>query len=263
MDHPTNKAQLNFEHRNDNSQENTRTLTQTLTPEGNSLGYHEKLFLQKWPNRNRFMVLVIALLSYWFSYQLKGRARIIFRFFSFASLARSFTNLHLTQLLGWLFNPSITLKREFRVNAPIESIFMFLKSFSNYSRFMSFVDRVEVNPSGGGMTWNLQGPFKTHHAVQAHISHWIPNQAIGWMSDSISLIKYSGDIQLHEISSADTQLKVELTYAPPLGILGYALLILSGYNPKTRIDHDLNHLKYLLEEPYTKSGTLNLNENLA
>ena len=112
---------------------------------------------------------------------------------------------------------------------------------------MSFVKKVEVNDQGD-LTWTLNGPMNLGITFEAHLLQLIPHQKMSWISSASSVIKNSGSITFREEPNSKTHLCIALSYAPPLGILGYVLLLVFGYNPKSRIQSDLIQLKKLLEE---------------
>lgn len=215
--------------------------------ESNTWAYRDILFQDDWSIPQRLTVFLFGVGCYFLSSLNKGRIKFILRGLAGASLIRSLFNLHVTALLGRFFNPSMTLTRELAVKAPLGDVFLFLKTFANYPRFMSFVKRVEINERGN-LTWTLQGPFGLTLEFDSHLEQLIPNQKISWISAPHAVIRNSGSITLSEDLSSLTHLKIELSYAPPFGVLGYLLLHLTGYNPKRRIQADLDQLKRLLEE---------------
>ena len=210
-------------------------------------GYESELFLPRWSGLARMSVFIVGVFGLALSTQTRGLFRKSLGLFGLASLIRSITNLHVTDLIGWIANPSIRLKRAIRVNAPIDDVYDFLSQFMNYPRFMSYVQNVEVNDHGG-LRWTMQGPAGLTFHWNTSLGKMILNQAISWKSSLNSLIRNSGDIRLTELTDESTEVHITLTFAPPVGALGYAVVHILGFDPKEKIDEDLQVLKAILEK---------------
>lgn len=70
---------------------------------------------------------------------------------------------------------------------------------------------------------------------------------IGWRSVEGSLIGNEGTIRF-EPDRGGTRLSIRLSYNPPGGALGHALVTALGANPKRQLDDDLVRFKSLLEK---------------
>lgn len=182
------------------------------------------------------------MLSLGYSFRARGTFRKVLVFFGSSSVVRGLTNLHLTDLIGWIANPTVQLKRTLNVPVPIEDAFEYLSNFSNYSRFMSFVTRVEVNQKGG-LRWTLRAPAGVPIQWDTSLAKLVRNQTIAWKSSLSSLVRNSGEIHLKELATGATQIDIQLNYAPPVGALGYAVAHFLGFDPKDKIDADLATLR--------------------
>ncbi len=221
----------------------------------NQFGYTSELFAPKWSRSARVAVGIIGMASLLSSIRSRGAMRKGLGVFGLASLIRAISNLHVTDLIGWLANPSVRLKRKIRVNAPVDDVYDFLSHFSNYPRFMSYIKNVEVNDLGG-LRWTMIGPAGVPIHWNTSLGKMIDNQAISWKSSINSVIRNSGDIQLVDLPGEGAEIRVELTYAPPVGALGYAAVHFLGFDPKEKIDEDLQVLKALIEKEYSTNPEL-------
>ncbi|MEO5970132.1 MAG: SRPBCC family protein, partial [Bdellovibrionia bacterium] len=131
-----------------------------------------------------------------------------------------------------------------------DDVYDFLSHFENYPRFMSYVQKVEVNDQGG-LSWTVQGPARINFHWNTSLGRMIRNKVISWQSSDNSLIRNSGDFQLKDLAGEGTELQIELSYAPPVGALGYAVVHYLGFDPKERIDEDLQVLKSLIEKSFS------------
>lgn len=163
-----------------------------------------------------------------------------------ALISRAITNRDLTQLIGTVILPILKMKRSLYVAAPIEIVYDFLKDFSNYPKFMSFIRDVSVDDVGT-LTWKAQAPGGTQIHWHTTVQALQQNQRIAWKSIPGSLIATEGVIQMVP-THFGTQLHIQLSYAPPAGAFGYAVAHLLGFDPKSRIDSDLRLLKNLISE---------------
>lgn len=155
--------------------------------------------------------------------------------------------------LGWVVSPALVLERKLYVRASPDEVFDFLRDFSNFPRFMSYVHDVRINDRGG-LHWEVAGPGGIRLGWDADVDHLIQNQVIGWRSGKGSIIRNRGLIRLTEQRDGGTVISIELSYAPPAGAVGYAAIRILGFDPKTRIDGDLAVLRTLIEQRATRSA---------
>ena len=88
----------------------------------NQFGYTSELFVPKWSRPARTAVFALGLLGLISSRWAKGSIQKGLGLFGVASLIRAITNHHVTNLIGWLANPSVRLKRTIRVRASRNNI---------------------------------------------------------------------------------------------------------------------------------------------
>jgi len=164
------------------------------------------------------------------------------------AIIRAITNIDTAQLFAMVLHPTVKLQRRIQVNAPIEVVFQFWNNFSNFPRFMSYVQSVELNENHG-FTWKVNGPGGVPIHWDIGVSALIPNQLISWKSIPGALIMNSGTVSLKSTRNTHgTQLDIILTYAPPAGLLGYEIIKSLGFDPRKLIDQDLKKMKELIEQ---------------
>ncbi len=209
--------------------------------------YHlPELFNSKWSPTTRAIVFLLGVIGLTASRRTQGKTKDSLIIIGIISLVRSLTNLKVTDVIGLVTNPSMRLRRSVRINAVVEDCYEFLSHFENYSRFMSYIEKVDVNEQGG-LKWTAKGPGGILFKWNSTLKKLIKNQTIEWKSSSRSPIRNSGHIELIDLGNFETLIKIELLYAPPLGAVGYATVHLLGFDPKEKIDQDLQTLKTLIE----------------
>jgi uncharacterized membrane protein len=228
----------------------------------NQFGYNPELFLPKWSNSARISVFAVGIGSLGLSTKTQGSLQKLLGIFGAASLIRAITNRHVTDLIGWAVNPTLRLKRSILIYAPIEDVYDYLSNFSNFPKFMSYISKVEIDYFGG-LKWTAEGPVGLHFHWNTAIGRMIRNQVISWKSSMNSLIRNSGMIQLRQLENNLTRVEIDLSYAPPVGALGYAAVHFLGFDPKDKIDEDLSTLKKLVEESSPTHQTSHLKERFA
>jgi uncharacterized membrane protein len=70
---------------------------------------------------------------------------------------------------------------------------------------------------------------------QAELTQYVPNRIIAWRSVDGSLIRSAGSIRF-EPDDGRTRLSIRLSYNPPGGALGHALVCALGADPKPQLD---------------------------
>ena len=136
---------------------------------------------------------------------------------------------------------AVTIKR------PVEEVYAFWRDFTNLPSFMNHLQSVE--PTGGGRThWTASAPAGATVDWEAEITEDRPNQRIAWASLAGSKVENSGSVSFTPAPGGDgTEVRVELSYDPPGGVLGKVVAKLFGEEPQQQISDDLRRLKQVLE----------------
>lgn len=218
-------------------------------------GYDAELLEPGWTPRARAAVALLGAGACLAALRLKRLPlRSAVAYLGTASAIRAITNRPVTEWVGWLLNPAMHLSRTILVRAPVEDVYDFLRDFSNFPKFMSYVRSVELNDQGG-LRWTLAAPGNLRVSWNSVLGALVRNQSLSWKSLPGSIIRNFGRIDLAERPGEGTWVRVQLTYAPPAGALGYAAVHLLGFDPKTRIDDDLEILKTLIESTSAQRGS--------
>jgi uncharacterized membrane protein len=135
----------------------------------------------------------------------------------------------------------------------VNYVYDFWKDFSNYPKFMSYIQDVHVNEKGG-LEWTAVGPRRVAVKWDAVVGAMTENQLITWRSSPTSLIANEGRISMTE-QAAGTRLNIELTYALPAGALAHLMVRALGFDPRQRIDQDLEVMRKLIEEQHDQFET--------
>lgn len=149
------------------------------------------------------------------------------------------------------FGRVVRLNRSIYVKAPIDLAFDFVSRFGEYPKFMSYVQDVQVNEDGG-VHWTVGAPGRIPLEWDASITSLIPHQEVSWATRPGSMIRHEGRIGLYALSAARTRMDVELTFAPPVGVVGMAVAHILGFDPRSRFDADLATLRTSVEDDFKR-----------
>lgn len=210
-------------------------------------GYQSGFLQPEWSVPARVGLLAVGIASIVAARRMSPRLRWTLQSFGIASFIRALTNRNVTDLVGWIANPVLRLNRTIQIQANVDDVFDYLKNFSNYPSFMSYIREVAVNDQGG-LRWTATGPGGLAVHWDTSVGLLQHNQAISWSSSPGSVIRNAGWFSLSEAPDGGTLLRAQFSFAPAVGILGYAVAQLLGFDPRSTMDHDLTVLKKQIEK---------------
>jgi uncharacterized membrane protein len=141
----------------------------------------------------------------------------------------------------------IEVRQVVTVNRPIDEVYRFWHDFSNLARFMSHLESVEVK-DGRRSIWKARGPAGTTVSWEAETTEDRPNELIAWRSLAGADVDNSGVVRFTRApGNRGTEVRVELTYRPPAGIVGATIAKLFGEAPTQQIKGDLRRFKNVME----------------
>lgn len=143
--------------------------------------------------------------------------------------------------LGVRVDKSITIAR------PRQEVFSFWRDLNNLARFMKNVESV-TQLDDGRSHWIVKGPAGRRIEWDAVVHHEEEGQMIAWRTLEGAAVQHAGSVWFRDAPAGrGTEVKVELQYNPPAGMLGAAIATLWGKEPGQQIQEDLHRLKQILE----------------
>jgi len=130
------------------------------------------------------------------------------------------------------------------VNRSVDEAYGLWRDFSRLPEFMVHLESV----SADGKHWVARRPGGGTVDWDAEIVADVPNQRLAWRSVSHAEVPNSGEVTF-EPAAGDrgTEVRVRLTYEPPLGAAGNAVARLLGEEPRQQVTDDLRRFKQVLE----------------
>ena len=144
----------------------------------------------------------------------------------------------------------IQVQRSVTVNKPRDELFRIWRNFENLPRFMTHLNRVDVDESTGGTRshWVAKAPFGREVEWDSEVTEERENEYIAWKSLPGSVVESMGAVEFREDPGGrGTIVSVNMEYHPPAGSMGAAIAKLLGEEPATQIREDLRHFKQYME----------------
>jgi len=140
----------------------------------------------------------------------------------------------------------IKVEKSVIVNRPAHEVYRFWRNFENLPRFMDHLESVTVidetrshwiakAPAGGRVEWD------------AVIHNEIENELIAWRSLDGADVNNAGSVHFTPVSEGQTEVRIVLSYEPPVGKLGAVVAKLLGEEPSQQVEEDLRRFKQVVD----------------
>ncbi|HET9529514.1 MAG TPA: SRPBCC family protein [Blastocatellia bacterium] len=151
------------------------------------------------------------------------------------------------QQLGRGESARVSHVKAITVNRPVEEVYRFWRDFRNLPRFMSHLESVEVIDERRSH-WVAKAPAGATVEWDAEIIEDRPNELIAWRSLEGADVENSGSVRFRRApGERGTEIRVEMEYTPPGGIIGATVAKLFGREPGQQIKGDIYRFKQVLE----------------
>jgi uncharacterized membrane protein len=144
----------------------------------------------------------------------------------------------------------IQVQHAVTVNKRREELFRIWRNFENLPRFMTHLQRVDVDKSSGGKRshWVAKGPLGREIEWDSEVTGERENEYVAWRSLPGSLVESDGSVLFTDAPGGrGTIVSVSMQYHPPAGSLGAAFAKLFGEEPDKQVREDLRHFKQIME----------------
>jgi uncharacterized membrane protein len=133
------------------------------------------------------------------------------------------------------------------VNREPEDVYQFWLRFDQFPRFMHHLQQVSVRKDGTSH-WQAYGPGGQVWEWDAEIVENRPNELITWRSRPGGDVTNEGSVRFERAPGGrGTLVRVNLRYAPPVGMVGAAVATLLGREPGWEVREDLRRFKQVIE----------------
>jgi uncharacterized membrane protein len=133
------------------------------------------------------------------------------------------------------------------LNKPREAVYAFWRDFSNLSKFMENIERIDVLDDHTSH-WVVKAPAGRSVEWDAVITEDDPGRRIAWDSSEGADINNSGFVEFRDAPEGrGSEIHAHIVYDPPAGGLGELIAKLFQREPGVQAHRDLRRLKMLLE----------------
>jgi uncharacterized membrane protein len=142
---------------------------------------------------------------------------------------------------------SIRVQKSITVNRLPEELYRFWRNFENLARFMSHLDSVQVTGEKRSH-WRAKAPIGMRVEWDAEIINDRPNELIAWRSLEGADVNNAGSVHFKRAPGGrGTEVRVEMQYIPPGGVIGATIAKLFGEEPSQQVGGDLRRFKQVME----------------
>ncbi len=143
----------------------------------------------------------------------------------------------------------VRISVSYLINKPAAELYSFWRKFENLPQFMTHLESVTTQEDGS-TRWVAKAPSLYGGKVEwdAQIVEDRPYEYISWKSMENSDVRNQGFVRFSPaLGDRGTNVRVELSYAPPFGQVGRWIAKLFGEEPEQQIQDDLRRFKRLME----------------
>jgi uncharacterized membrane protein len=141
----------------------------------------------------------------------------------------------------------IRVRKAITVSNSPEEAYAFWRNFENLPRFMTHLESVRLMDQRRSY-WKAKAPLGATVEWVAEITEDRPNQLIVWRSLEGADMSSAGQVRFVPAPGhRGTEVHVELTHAPPGGIIGATIAKLFGEEPSRQVDGDLRRFREVLQ----------------
>lgn len=133
------------------------------------------------------------------------------------------------------------------INKAPDELFRFWRNFENLPNFMQHLESVTQTDSTHSH-WIAKAPAGQTVSWDAEIINERANELIAWRSTENAAVENMGTVTFTPAPAGrGTEVKVNMLYSPPGGIVGAQIAKLWGEEPSLQIEGDLMRFKRLME----------------
>ncbi len=141
---------------------------------------------------------------------------------------------------------AIHVSKSVTVDRPVGEVFRYWRNLENLPHSMSHLESVRVLPNGRSR-WTAKGPVGSKVEWDAETLVERQDEIISWRSVEGADVPNEGTVRFKDLGGRRTEVKVSLTYHPPGGAVGAAIVKLFGEEPGRQVEADLQRFKRAFE----------------
>lgn len=214
-------------------------------------GRRSELWQKRWSPATRLLVGMAGSLLSLYAARKRGPTGIAAATAGTCLVVRSVFNRELSAIVSLKPDEGISVQKTIHIQAPVPELFEFWTNPENYSLVMEHVKKVE-KVGENLYHWTVAGPAGLSVGWDGEIIASIPNRLVAWRSTPRSLVGNAGKVEFETEADGRTRVQIQMSYEPPVGLVGHFIAELFGSDPKHMLDEDLARFKSLFENGKTR-----------
>lgn len=143
--------------------------------------------------------------------------------------------------------PGIFTRRAITVNRPVAEVYAFWRDFERLPTFMMHLESVQEIGDGRSI-WVAKAPAGRMVTWEAEIVDERADELIAWRSTENADVFNEGSVRFAPAPGGrGTEVRVDLRYEPPGGVLGSKLAMFWREEPGQQVQDDLRRFKQMIE----------------
>jgi len=145
------------------------------------------------------------------------------------------------------YREGVRVDSSITVNKPRFEVYSFWRTLENLPSFMQHLERVRETDKFVSH-WEAKAPLGQTVSWDAEIITDTPGELLAWRSLPGADIDNAGSVHFRDAAGdRGTEVRVELKYVPPGGVVGAWLSKAMGQDPRQQIQQDLRRFKMMIE----------------
>jgi uncharacterized membrane protein len=165
-------------------------------------------------------------------------------------VTRAVWNRPVAEMAGLGDVAGIHIEKTIRILVSAEELYSFWADPENYPKVFTHL-RAVTREGENTYRWEILGPAGVPVNWTGRITRLEAGKLVEWSSMAGAPVENRGVIHLEPEGNGYTRVHVQMSYTPPWGLVGHALAVLLGFDPRRMMEGEFVRLKSLFEEGKT------------
>ena len=164
--------------------------------------------------------------------------------------ARAVWNRPMAEMAGVGDEAGIHIEKTMRILVSPEELYSFWVDPENYPKVFTHLRSVK-GEGENRYRWEVAGPAGVPVNWKGTMTRKEPGKLVEWRSEAGAAVENRGVIHIEPEGNGYTRVHVQMSYTPPAGLVGHAVAVLLGLDPRSMMEDEFVRLKSLFEEGKT------------
>ncbi|MGC8550668.1 MAG: SRPBCC family protein [Acidobacteriaceae bacterium] len=164
--------------------------------------------------------------------------------------ARAVWNRPMAEMAGVGDEAGIHIEKTMRILVSPEELYSFWADPENYPKVFTHLRSVK-REGENRYRWEVAGPAGVPVSWAGTMTRKEPGKLVEWRSEAGAAVENLGVIHIEPEGNGYSRVHVQMRYTPPAGLVGHAVAVLLGLDPRSMREDEFVRLKSLFEEGKT------------